>query len=102
MLDEQGYQWCDRCAGPIPDDGHGGYVVRVEAFADPEPRAVGADLSRREIRDLIRKTIEALAEMSGQEAMDQVYRRFEFYLCPACHRAYIEDPLYRDASAGGE
>ena len=96
MLDGEGNQWCDRCAGPIPEDGHGGYVVRIEAFADPRPRAIGADLSRRELRELIRKTVEELAEMSAHEAMDQVYGRFEFYLCPACHRQYMEDPLYRD------
>jgi hypothetical protein len=31
--------------------------------------------------------------VSGQEAMDQVYRRVTVYLCGPCYRRWIENPV---------
>jgi hypothetical protein len=69
------------------------YVVRIEALADPTPPAFRAEDLGRDIKAEIERLIEAMSDVSAQEAMDQVYRRMTIYLCNNCYRQWIEDPV---------
>jgi hypothetical protein len=68
------------------------YLVKIESFCDPAPPAFSEEDLRRDPREEIRRLLEDLRGVSGQEAMDQVYRRLTLYLCGPCYRAWIEDP----------
>jgi hypothetical protein len=84
---------CDRCGTNLLVQEEVRYVVRMEVWAAYDPmEIVPEDLEKDragEIRDLMGK----LEAMTEQEAMDSVYRRMVFDLCPACQRAVLADPL---------
>ncbi|GMV97986.1 MAG: hypothetical protein AMXMBFR83_23390 [Phycisphaerae bacterium] len=84
---------CHRCGAELHPGSGDWYVVRIEAFADPSPPVITeADLRRSPGRELERLA-DALADLSPQEAMDQVYRRLTLSLCVACYRQWIENPV---------
>lgn len=85
--------FCHRC-GAILTPGLGNfYVVRIEAFADPAPPDITQELAAgTNIGEEIDRLIEQMAASSGQELMDQVYRRMTLHLCGRCYRAWIENP----------
>lgn len=41
----------------------------------------------------IERLIQEMAHLSGQELLDQVYRRLVAHLCGRCYRQWIEDPI---------
>jgi hypothetical protein len=83
---------CDRCGVEIPVSAS--YVVRIEAFADPSMPAVSAEtLEAIDFDEAFRAIIEEAKRYSTEELNDQVHRRFEFRLCPSCHRNFIANPL---------
>jgi len=47
----------------------------------------------RDFREEIARVLQQLEGLSVAEAQNQVYRSFEFDLCPKCQRAYILNPL---------
>jgi hypothetical protein len=83
---------CSRCAAELQPGSGDFYVVRIEAFADPTPPTFTEEDLRRDPRAEIERLIEALRGMSGQEALDQVYRKMTIYLCGPCYRRWIENP----------
>lgn len=83
---------CHRCSAELAPGRAEFYVIRIEALADPSPPVfTEADLQRDHRRE-IAELVEAMSRMSGQEAMDQVYRRMQIYLCNACYQIWIENP----------
>jgi len=68
------------------------YVVKIEAYADPSPPNLTDEDLRRDIRGEIDRLLEAMSDLSEQEAMDQVYRKITIYLCNTCYRDWIENP----------
>ncbi len=84
---------CARCSTELTPGQGDLYVVRIEAVADPTPPTITAEDLQRDRRAELRKLIEALQKLSPQEAMDQVYRRLTLYLCAACYRRWIENPV---------
>ena len=84
---------CHRCATELEPGKGRFYVVRIEAFADPTPPFATAEDLQRDIRREIDRLVQELSEMSAQEAMDQVYRTMTIYLCNACYRDWIENPV---------
>lgn len=83
---------CHRCGVELEPGSGQFYVVRIEAFADPSPPSITEEDLRRGFRAEIDRLIEAMDDLSGQEAMDQVYRKLVLYLCTACYQEWIEDP----------
>jgi len=67
-------------------------VVRIEAFADPTPPNITKEDLERDIVGEVNRLIEAMGDMSEQEALDQVYRRMTLCLCGACYQQWIENP----------
>ena len=47
----------------------------------------------RDFREEIARVLQQLEGLSVAEAQNQVYRLYEFDLCPKCQRAYIRNPL---------
>ena len=88
-------QWpmfCDRCRVELTPGEGSFYVVRIEAFADPTPPRFSEEDLHRDTRSEIERLIDQMHDLSGQEAMDQVYRRMTLYLCGPCYRQWIENP----------
>lgn len=67
------------------------YIVRIEAFADPDPGEL-PELSSYEIEAEYEQIFEQVRDRSERELMDDVYRRLTMTLCPACYRRWIENP----------
>lgn len=84
--------FCHRCGKQLEAGRGQFYVVRIEAFADPTPPAITEEDLQRDVAAEINRLIEALRDLSDQEAMDQVYRRITLYLCTACYQEWIENP----------
>jgi hypothetical protein len=84
---------CDRCGQELLHGSEVRYEVKIEIKAAYDPLNVtDQDLAKdfpKEIAEVLRQ----LEGLSVAEAQDQVYRSFEFDLCPACQRAYIRNPL---------
>lgn len=85
--------FCQRCAAQLEPGRGQFYVVRIEAFADPTPPTFKAEDFGHDIKGEINRLIEAMSDVSAQEAIDQVYRRMTIYLCHVCYRQWIEDPV---------
>ena len=79
---------CDMCGRAISPHGHS--VVRIDVFADPSMSLLsGEDLEEMDFDRAFAELIEQMKEMSAEELQDQVHRRFEYRLCPACQRRLL-------------
>ena len=87
---------CDRCGKELLKDSEARYEVKIEVKAAYDPLNVTDRDLEKDFRQEIAKVLQQLENLSLAEAQDQVYRLFEFDLCPACQRAYIRNPLRSD------
>jgi len=85
--------FCERCGAQLEPGRGEFYVIRIEAFADPTPPTITTDDLQRDTRAEIERLLAAMRNLSEQEAMDQVYRKMTLYLCNACYRRWIEQPV---------
>ncbi len=83
---------CHRCGAALRLGNGTAYLIRIEAMADPTPPTLDPSECDGDFNRAFREVLSQLEGMSAQEAMDQVYRRFSFYLCPSCYRRWIENP----------
>jgi hypothetical protein len=83
---------CSRCLKTLATGRGEFYVVNIVAYADPSPPEISSDDLAHDYRADWRKTIAALAAISPQEALDQVYRRVIIHLCNTCYADWIENP----------
>jgi len=84
--------FCHRCAVELEPGRGDFYLIRIEAVADPTPPTITKEDLERDHAAEIDRLFKATAELSDQEAMDQVYRRLTIHLCGACYSRWIEDP----------
>jgi hypothetical protein len=91
--DESDEVVCHRCGTPREPTGPVFYVVKIEAFAEPDEPAIRADDLARDFERELRELLEQARDLSERELMDQVYRRVTLHLCPACYQQWIEDPV---------
>jgi hypothetical protein len=84
---------CDGCGRKLrPDELR--YQVRIDVKAAYEEMEIGlADLMRDHRAELVR-LVEEMKNRDPKEVEEQIFRRFEFDLCPPCQRAYLADPLH--------
>jgi hypothetical protein len=66
--------------------------VSIEAVADPTPPAFPVEDLEADVRHEIERLLARVEGVSGQEALDQVYRRRVLHLCGPCFRRWIENP----------
>ena len=83
---------CDACGRVVPAHAH--YVVRIDVFADPEmPQTSSEELAEMDFDCAFAELIEQMKTMTTDELQDQVHRRFEYRICPACQRKFLVNPL---------
>jgi hypothetical protein len=87
------HRTCDRCGQELLKSSEVRYEVKIEVKAAYDPLNVTDDDMAQDFREEIARVLQQLEGLSVAEAHNQVYRLFEFDLCPACQRAYIRDPL---------
>ena len=84
---------CDGCGTGLLIDADVRYLVKIEVYAAYDPMEITRqDLVRDQHRDMAR-LIREMEGMDPQALEDQVYRQFQFDLCPKCQEAYLKDPL---------
>jgi len=83
---------CSRCLKTLATGRGEFYVVQIEAVADPSPPEIEPGDLMRDYKADWRAIVAALADVSPQEALDQVYRRVVIHLCNGCYREWIENP----------
>lgn len=83
---------CDRCGQPI-EPGQLRYIAKIQVFAAYDPLEITFEDLTRDHRAQIQRILEHCAGLTEEELMRDVYVDFQFDLCRACQRAYIQDPL---------
>jgi hypothetical protein len=83
---------CDLCDRGLPK--HASYVVRIDVYADPTtPNLSTEDLEETNFDETLDKLMDEMKGMTAEDLQDTVHRRFEYRLCPACHRRFLANPL---------
>lgn len=84
---------CDGCGGELLTDSEVRYEVRIEVKAAYDPLEISAEDLEKDYRAEIAQVLRQLEGLSVTEAQNQVYRAFDFDLCPACQRRYLSSLL---------
>jgi hypothetical protein len=85
---------CDLCERTLPS--HESFVVRMEVFADPSmPPVTSEELASTDFEQVLTDLLDQMQHMTADQLQDGVHRRFEFRLCPTCHRRFLTNPLGR-------
>jgi hypothetical protein len=84
---------CARCLTDLRPGSGDFFRVSIEAVADPSPPDVSGAEATGDIRRRIEELLTQMQGLSEQEALDQVYRHLTLYLCGACFRGWIENPV---------
>lgn len=72
------------------------FVVRIDVFADPAlPPASAGELAATDFKAELADVMNELKHLSADDAMDDVYRRFEYAVCKGCQRRVLANPLGR-------
>jgi RNase P subunit RPR2 len=84
---------CRRC-GALLTPGRGDfYVVEIQAYAENSPPVITADDLAKDHAVVMKRLAEQMKELSEREMMDMVHRRMSFFLCGACYKVWIEEPV---------
>jgi len=84
---------CDMCGKVLLADEDTRYIARIEVFAAYDPMEIAPGDVQTDRSDEIAQLLEQLREADPQELQDQVYKSFQFDLCPTCQKKYLADPL---------
>ena len=84
---------CDVCGESLLIESDVRYRVRIEVFAAYDPLEISRGDLQRDLRKEMAELIERMKTMDPAELEDQVYKRFEYDLCPECQKVYLKDPL---------
>ena len=87
------HRTCDLCGQELVQGNEIRYEVRIEVKAAYDPMNLTDQDLAKDFRQEIARVLQQLEGISPAEAQNQVYRLFEFDLCPACQRTYVRDPL---------
>ena len=83
---------CDLCDRQLLK--HASYIVRMDVFADPSmPPISSEELEETDFDEALDKLLAEAKDMTADDLQDGVHRRFEFRLCPACHRRFLANPM---------
>ena len=87
---------CDRCDATLLLDSDVRYLVRIDVYAAYDPLEITRDDLERDFEAEMRDLIASMEARDPQELQDEVHRRFEFDLCPACQKRFLRDPLGKE------
>jgi len=83
---------CNICGTTVAPLAH--FVVRIEVVADPSMPAISnKDLEAMNAEQSFDDLLKQMQGMTSDELQDGVHRRFEYKLCPACHKQFLTNPL---------
>ena len=83
---------CDLCDRPMPQ--HASYVVRMDVYADPTiPPLNTEEIEETDFDDTFNTLLDEMKNITADDLQDGVHRRFEYRLCPLCHRRFLANPL---------
>jgi len=93
---------CDLCGKTL--EAHNHYVVRIDVFADPSMPAMSmTELEGLDFDAVIDQLLEQMKDVTAEQLQDQVHRRFEMRICPACQPEFLANPLGKPRrSAAGD
>jgi hypothetical protein len=83
---------CARCSKPLAPGRGGFYLVRIDAVADPSVPQI-EPLDDEEIARRIDALLKQLAGITHEDAMKQVIEHKTIYLCCACYRTWMDNPV---------
>jgi hypothetical protein len=90
---------CDLCSRIVPL--HASYVLKMSLYADPAMPAVSEqELAAMDLAETMSELFEQMKELSADDLQDQVYRSFEYRLCPACQKQFLANPLGKPRRPG--
>ncbi len=85
------YYTCDACGKSLLKNDLR-YKVKIEVLAVYEKNEIHLkDLIQNHYVE-IEKLIKEMESITPEELESQIYKRFEFDLCPSCHKKYISNP----------
>lgn len=84
---------CDGCGKGLLIDAEVRYQVKIEVQAAYDPLEITSADLKKDLEGEITDLIEKMYRMDPKKLEGQVYRRFEFDLCPACQEKFLQDPL---------
>ena len=90
---------CDLCGKPLLVDEDVRYIVKIEVFAAYDPMELTSDDLRPDRTKEISQLARRMADMDPEELEAQVYKNFQFDLCPKCQKLYLKDPLRKSDGA---
>ncbi len=97
---------CDGCGDGLLIESDVRYLVKIEVFAAYDPLEITRNDLDRDLWGEMARLLERLAKEDPRNLEDQVYKKFQFDLCPRCHAEYLHDPLgwrrRRDEKGGGK
>jgi hypothetical protein len=91
---------CDGCGNALLANSEVRYEVRIEVKAAYDPLEISAGDLEKDYRTEMANLMLQLAGLSAAEAQNQIYRAFDFDLCPACQRRYIGNLLAKSLMPG--
>jgi len=72
------------------------YIAKIQVYAAPDPPEISEkDLHRDHTAD-IERLLKQCENLTEDQLMEDVYVSFEFDLCSACQKSYIQNPLQRE------
>lgn len=83
---------CDGCGADLPR-GALRYSVSIAVRAAYDEIEIGLMDLVRSHREEILRLIERLKHRDPKEIEEQIYKGFNFDLCPTCQQAYLRNPL---------
>lgn len=90
---------CDRCGKSLLIDEDVRYVARLEVVAAYDPMEVTEEDLAADREGEMGRLLEKMAGLTEQEALESVYWRRVYDLCPPCQASYVKDP-FRGRGAG--
>jgi hypothetical protein len=83
---------CDRC-GQLIDEKALRYIAKIQVYAAYDPLNIDFGDATRDRSKEIQAVLKSCEGLSEEELMRDVYVEFQFDLCRACQRSYVQDPL---------
>ena len=83
---------CDRCGHPI-EQGQLRYIAKIQVFAAADPVEITLEDLLRDTRREMDRLLQQCEGLTEEELLRDVYVKFEYDLCRACQKAYVNNPL---------